>query len=252
MSSDFSIPDAIMQEPSSLLSREEQIQEGAVARFASLLSGSGSRRDILQYVSTAVSPNDVVCTIPSLDMQSVSAEASPLPQVGEHRERSSSKTIPEMKATVILNQAAGDESTNSPDEEKGKQDEAAQALASPTSWTKSSLAYATDAASKNISSSFQSLVDARVRAWTLLLLKHSLSTGDSTSRSRLLGLLSFNVELNNTKTSFTALPLPDEARSQPKEADVILPLLFETELTISMNGKEDTIAFQAPGTISGL
>jgi hypothetical protein len=241
-----------MREPSSLLSREEQIQEDAVAQFAALLSESGSRRDILQYVSTAVSPNDVVCTLPSLDMQSVRAEASPLPKVGEHREKSSSTAIPEMKATVILNQAVGaDESTNSPDEDQGKQDEAAQALASPTSWTKSSLAYATDAVSKNISSSFQSLVDARVRAWTLLLLKHSLTTGDSTSRSRLLGLLSFNVELKNTKTSFTTLPLPDEARGEPKDADVILPLLFETELTISMNEKEDTITFQAPGTISG-
>eukprot|EP00957_Ditylum_brightwellii_P145494 11078631-Ditylum_brightwellii.AAC.1 len=66
---------------------------------------------------------------------------------------------------------------------------AARNLGLRTVWTRSSASQAPPAMLRSFSDSFSSLVDSRVRAWTLLLLRHSLSNGDEQSRSRLLGLL---------------------------------------------------------------
>jgi hypothetical protein len=129
--------------------------------------------------------------------------------------------------------------------------QAAQSLGSLTSWTKSSLMYAASAISKNVSDSFSSLVDSRVRAWTLLLLRHSLTTGDSASRSRLLSMLSSIIKVHSAKTAFKTLPLPKSAVNQPKEADVILPLLLEVDMQVSIQNKVDTVTLRAPGTIAG-
>ena len=111
--------------------------------------------------------------------------------------------------------------------------------------------YAPQAASKSISTSFSSLVASRIRAWTLLLLRHSLTTGDAASRSRLLSMLSSKVEIVSTVTSFKTLPLPDSAKAHAKEADVILPLLFEANMTISLQGKNESVLLRAPGTVAG-
>jgi hypothetical protein len=64
-------------------------------------------------------------------------------------------------------------------------------------------------------------------------------------------MLSSNIEIKSTETNFKTLSLPDEARSHPKEADVILPLLFEAKLQVSIQGKDDSVFLRAPGTISG-
>lgn len=238
------------------------IQEALVSNFVSLLgakaqglqttssgittvtgvTSSSSDDDFSECLSDAIDFSDIVCTLPSMEMKIDSKAKDSLPGVGSHFEKPADR--PEMAASVLN---ASDNSENASSVEKA----AAKTLGNITSWTKSTLAYAPQAATKNISSSFSSLVSSRVRAWTLLLLRHSLTTGDAASRTRLLSMLSSNIEIKSTETSFKTLPLPDEARSQPKEADVILPLLFEAKLQVSIQGKDDSVFLRAPGTISG-
>jgi hypothetical protein len=236
-------------------------QETIVARFATLMgvevasdssqnaSGhiplhqgqhiSGTTKEFQECLSSAVSAHDCVCTLPSFELTSISDV--PLPKVGESRTK-----VPQMAASVIARTGA-----EASAETLKIEQQAAQHLGNSISWTKSTLIYAPGALSKNISASFASLVDSRVRAWTLLLLRHSLTTGDNSSRSRLLSMLSSTIEVKSATTSFKTLPLPDSARSQPKEADVILPLLFEAMIHIIIEGKNDVVPIRAPGTIAG-
>jgi hypothetical protein len=229
------------------------IQEALVSNFAVLLgaksegsqiSSSASADDYTECLSEAVGFSDVVCTLPSMEMKvdSKTKDGTTLPGVGASFEK---PKVPLMAASVLS--SSGQNSENASNMEKA----AAQTLGAVTSWTKSTLVYAPHAASKSVSTSFSSLVASRVKAWTLLLLRHSLTTGDAASRSRLLSMLSSNVEITSTTTSFKTLPLPDSAKTQPKEADVILPLLFEANLNINMQGRSDSVFLRAPGTIAG-
>lgn len=235
------------------------IQEALVSNFAVLLgskskgsqidSNSASADDYTECLSEAVGFSDVVCTLPSMEMKvdPKSKDGTALPGVGSSfNGGSTSADKKPLMAASVLN--ASENSENASHMEKA----AAQTLGAVTSWTKSTLVYAPQAASKSISSSFSSLVASRVKAWTLLLLRHSLTTGDAASRSRLLSMLSSNIEITSTTTSFKTLPLPDSAKAQPKEADVILPLLFETNLTITVQGRNDSVFLRAPGTIAGM
>ena len=249
------------------------MQESTVSKFAGLLGtvdGSASAatagqpltpaeaaarsRDILSCLSNAVESHEVICTLPSLDMRKVEDENGMdlLPRVGEHRGSSDSGAGagagaggPQMEASV-LNSAPEDSAKAAQVEQK-----AAQSLGSLTSWTKSSIMYSSGAISQNIADSFSALVDSRVRAWTLLLLRHSLTTGDSTSRSRLLSMLSSIVKVNSAQTKFKTFPLPESAAGQLKEVDVILPLLLEVDIQIAIQGASDSVTLRAPGTISG-
>lgn len=230
---------------------KEALQEQVVSRFASLLGttsdaslGGLSANDFAQCLSPSVTADVVVCSLPSLDMPAPPVKeegnSGPLPELGQHREKT---RVPEMAASV-LNSATVTSSY-------GEDEEAARHLGTLTSWTKSSLIWAPPAVNKNISGTLSSLIDSRVRAWTLLLLRHSLSTGDGASRSRLLSMLSCSVKLKSTKTTFQTLPLPDSARGQPKEADTILPLLFEAQLQLSIHDKAESVSLRTPGTIAG-
>jgi hypothetical protein len=248
-------------------------QEKVVSRFAALLGTKGiqkdsvassllssdpeaaASRDLLMCLSKSIESHQVICTLPSLDMRKVDEDmgAGPLPKVGEHRQTditdmltgAGEKAVPQMAASVLSN--AADASAKAAQVEQ----KAAQSLGSLTSWTKSSVVYASSAIAKNVSDSFSSLVDSRVRAWTLLLLRHSLTTGDSASRSRLLSMLSSIIKVHSAKTAFRTIPLPESAAGQPKEADVILPLLLEVDLEVSIQSKVDMVTLRAPGTISG-
>ncbi len=248
-------------------------QEQLVSKFAALLGtksihkdqvasslvvsdpAAATSRELLQCLARSVESHQVICTLPSLDMRKVDEEtgSSPLPNVGEHRNTevldmmigTDERTVPQMAASVLSN--AADASAKAAQVEQ----KAAQSLGSLTSWTKSSVVYASSALSKNVADSFSSLVDSRVRAWTLLLLRHSLTTGDSASRSRLLSMLSSIIKVHSAKTAFKTIPLPESAAGQPKEADVILPLLLEVEMQVSIQSKVDMVTLRAPGTIAG-
>ena len=247
-------------------------QEQVVSRFATLLGTKGAQRgsmasslihsdprktslrDLVSCLSKTLESHEVICSLPSLDMRKVDEDFGgiALPKVGEHRltdlvdmTGAEEKAVPHMAASVLSN--AADASAKAAQVEQ----KAAHSLGSLTSWTKSSVAYASTALSKNVSDSFSSLVDSRVRAWTLLLLRHSLTSGDSTSRSRLLSMLSSIIKVHSAKTAFRTIPLPESAAGQPREADVILPLILEVDMDVSIQGKVDKVTLRAPGTIAG-
>lgn len=151
---------------------------------------------------------------------------------------------------------------------------AALNLGSKMTWTQSSVKLAPSAMLRSLFSSFTSLVDSRVRAWTLLLLRHSLSSGDEGSRSHLFRLLatSNSMDLTTIKTNFRALKLPPEVAASLKKAqveeegentknsdavdepsndpiEIILPLLFEAVMDLTIQGQQFTSKLRAPGTI---
>ena len=244
----------------SLLGTKGIKKETSASSFVKSDPKAAASRELLMCLSKNVASHEVICTLPSLDMRKLddeSGSATPLPKVGEHFQAEliqdsntlmmavDDKSVPQMEASVLSN--AADASAKAAQVEQ----KAAQSLGAMTSWTKSSVVYASQAVSENAANSFSSLVDSRVRAWTLLLLRHSLTTGDSASRSRLLSMLSSIIKVNAAETAFKTLPLPESAAQQPKEADVILPLLLEVELKISIQSQDDVVTLRAPGTISG-
>ena len=129
---------------------------------------------------------------------------------------------------------------------------ATQNIGKQTSWTKSTLPYATNAVGTNITESFTTLFNSRLRAWTLILLRHSLSTGSNDSRTKLLGMLSAKINIQSHEFCYRTLPLPEAAKNaKPIDSDIILPLLFEVTLNISIQEKPEKVVLRAPGTISG-
>jgi hypothetical protein len=247
--------------------------EQVVSKFAALLGTKGAQkesmssapvstdpggsasRELLLCLSKTLQSHEVVCTLPSLDMRKIDEDsgANPLPKVGEHRQTGNMQysaggnPVPQMEASVLGVSNAADASAKAAKVEQ----KAAQSLGSLTSWTKSSVAYAPTALSKNIADSFSSLVNSRVQAWTILLLRHSLTTGDSASRVRLLTMLSSTINVISAKTTFKTLAMPKSAVGHAKEADVILPLLLEVDMQVSIQSKSDTVTLRVPGTISG-
>jgi hypothetical protein len=237
-------------------------QESIVKQFAMLLGTrsasptqalpSAKTKDMMALISPTVANQDVVLILPTLDLR---VEEDPLPKVGEHRPQTMTEvpegepsvppeSRPMMEASVLSVPAEAEEATT-------KEQKEAQTLKEETQWTKSTLVYASGAVSTNLVNSFSTRVDSRVRAWTLLLLKHSLSTGDSESRSRLLRILAAIIKVNSADTTFKTLSLPDAASGKPNDDEVILPLLFEAVLNITIQGRPETVTLRAPGTISG-
>lgn len=155
---------------------------------------------------------------------------------------------------------------------------AALNISRPISFTRSSVHHAPAAMLKSLFSSFSTLVESRVRTWTLLLLRHSLSSGDQTSRDRLMALLStqqsFNMEAMITHfepkplTHETAMELKKNGRirnqlknvacSQGKSGfglefcDFIIPIEFQAAIDIGIQGQQITVHLRAPAQIGGM
>jgi len=175
--------------------------------------------------------------------------------------------IPSMKASVLglapskntlSNNVLGgdtDATTRTESEIQQIQELAATNLERPLTWDRESCAKAPMTLLRSLSISLSSVVDARMRSCTLVLLRHSLEKGDERSRSRLLALLSTGnkVSIRSVTTSFTALSLPLEVESKAVEEQgkVILPLIFDAVFEISVRGKLIKAALRNPGTIQG-
>jgi hypothetical protein len=208
-----------------------------LTEFASLLGTSkpeGSSKAMLSLLTDASQDHAVVLTLPSLDLGSSEAPTtgfshSPLPTIGEQ---------PTMAASVLASATTPEGATSAQTPDIGKL----------TSWTKSTLEYAPDAVQKNLSLSFASLVESRIRAWTLLLLRQSLAVGDNESRARLLRMLSSTVTVVSAETNFKTLSLP---ATQTEGNVMVLPLLLEVILRVSVQDKEENVVLRAPGTVSG-
>jgi hypothetical protein len=235
-------------------------QTGVVEKFASLIGTKRTSKDVpaasslvkvdpedatsrelLLCISKSVAPDDVVCTLPSLDMRKLDEdpEKTLLPNVGEH--------FPMKMEASVLHNAAEASAKAAQVEEK-----AAQTFGSLSSWTRSSVVYASKAISENAANSFSSLVESRVRAWTLLLLRHSL-TGDSSSRSRLLSMLESIIKVQSAQIAFKPKLLPASVANMQKsddDPDVMMILIIEIDLTISVHDKKCVVTMRAPGTIS--
>jgi hypothetical protein len=241
-------------------------QEKTVVECARLLGTTTSSlartavrpRELALLFSEAVTDHDVVLTLPSLDCR-VGIEndqvGNPLPDVGEPGPRVPEHSSGEASTDAVENVPnkplmAASVLVKAVDDASILEHQAEKHLGKLTSWTKSTLVYAPEAMATNVSDSFSFLMDSRLRSWTLLLLRHSLSTGDSESRTRLLRILSANVAVDAAETTLQTLPMPDSAACHPKEADVILPLLFETKISLTLQGKQETVVLRAPGTMS--
>jgi len=177
-----------------------------------------------------------------------------------------------MSAAVV---AAAGQSPEAASANAAKLEAAAAAnLGTPTTWTRSSVAQAPPSIVRSLSSSFYSLLDSRVRAWTLLLLRHSLSSGDDDSRSRLLALLATSsaIDLSKIVMSFQTLDLPPamkaqleqekrakaaaraagtltEAQKAERDCDLVLPLIFEANIDVNLQGQTVSVQLRAPGTV---
>jgi hypothetical protein len=144
-------------------------------------------------------------------------------------------------------------------------------IGTQTSWTKSTIRYASNAVGTNINNSFTKLYNSRLRTWTLLLLRHSLKQSTTTSssssstttsgtnihhnesRTKLLCMLNTKIQISSNELYYKTLPLPDAAKNaKPIDSDIILPLLFEVVLHLSIQDKPEKIILRAPGTISGI
>lgn len=222
-----------------------------MTKFASLLGTSNAAvsRDalLLQLISPTVADAAVVCQLPSLDLRSIAEGSLVLPKVGEHHQKLQESTAA-MDASLLSVSTAvplGQGSIISAPQATARN------LESPTYWTKSTLAVASTTIERNLASSFSILVNARIREWTLLLLRQSVNSGNYASRSRLLGLLSATSELKTASITFRALELPESARGEPKDYDVVLPLLFRADMKIVILKLTEDLSLDAPGTISG-
>ena len=230
-------------------------QEAVVAKLAGLLGKEtkggldgdmNSAKHVKGFFSKDVVEQDVVLVLPSLDIQLSEKNGGAIPDVGESRNAVNDglPQRPTMTASVLT--SAAKDAANA-------ELEVAKSLGENSSWTKSTVGFAPAALVNNLSQSFSRLLGSRMKAWTLLLLRHSLSTGDESSRKRLLGILAASLKVESVTTNFSTIPLPESAKGQEKQADVILPLLFGA--TVTVTGQDETkgepVTMRAPGTISG-
>jgi hypothetical protein len=238
----------------------DKSQEEVLTEFATLLGANSSSaneqnsgfKELASLLSSCVDDDDVVLTVPALDLRLTEGDNGVLPEVGKHAVMPRSDveygTPPDVSVRPVM---AASVLTMATEVKANIEQNAAQNIGRQTSWTKSTLRYASGAIGTNISESLIQLINSRVRAWTLLLLRHSISTGGNESRSRLLNMLSAKIKSESAHTVFKTLPLPPSAAGKPKESDVVLPLLFEAHVQLSIQGKSETILIRAPGTVSG-
>lgn len=200
--------------------------------------------------------------------------ASVFSSSGNHSNTSQSPKNPPKSQALNNETSSSDAGENRDEKEKGPEQSASTAnanatlleqaaarnLSSKITWTKSSIHLAPMALLQALSGSFSSLVESRVRAWTLLLLRHSLSNGDDASRNHLMSLLATSSTLSVTDvvTTFQTLKMPPSSAEQAEgktkdeiEKPMVLPLLFEATIGLKVQGKQLSCKIRAPGTIKG-
>ena len=242
-------------------------------------SSMGSNNKSAELAECLERDPTTLCTIPSLDLFSGDMPdlcylasgswlaASPATAgSGEQPVQQSMgpprQLIPEMTASVLSSLLPSSEQGNDSKAsvvcevmERNIQEKGAANLAEPISWTRSSCPQAPMTTVRSLSVSFSSLLDSRMKACILVLLRHSLNCGDDRSRSRLLALLSTSstIGIKSIVTSFQSLSLPKEFQSRmaEEEGKVVLPLLFEACVAVMVREKQMDVKLRATGTIKG-
>ena len=145
---------------------------------------------------------------------------------------------------------------------------AAQNFGRPISYTRSSAPQAPGAMARVLFDSFSSLIQSRIKTWTLRLLRHSLSSGDEDSRFQLMSLLATkNIELYAFATDFQIIGSKNEKDSLMKATtskttsgsspfsrdgcDFLIPLFLDVHVDIKLHGKIVNLHFQTDGTAAG-
>jgi len=154
---------------------------------------------------------------------------------------------------------------------------AAVNMSRPLSFTRSSAQHAPSALIRSLFSSFSSLVESRVRTWTLLLLRHSLSSGDKNSRNRLMSLLSTQdaFKMNAMITDFEVKEILPELKAalfrhghdgserrrlaqmeghpgfEMKYCDLAIPVNFNVSIDVTVQSHKVTVNLSAPATVGG-
>jgi hypothetical protein len=215
------------------------------------------------------------CSFPSLDLHTeqeeggvqVSRSAAGLQQSTS----CSSVSIPAMVASVLnladattrvaSAKATGQSSSCSNGSLKIDVEVSARHLEVAKDFTRDTVSEVPETLRSHFQKSLTTLVQTRVRAWTLLLLRQSLSSNDDASRQRYLSLLqaSSSWHVAATHLQFRALSFqnPQQAdtcideEDYEMEADLVLPLLLEVTLDVGIKGHEMTVCVRAAGTISG-
>jgi hypothetical protein len=255
-----------------------EAQEAVVRKFAAALGKPKQnvlpKETISSLISKSLTDQDVVLKIPSFDVQVPEENTvnNPFPGVGQTSKPSTTTTTGSSETDPGANPALETSSAEKllPPAQDGKppnmsasvlttatqeaadlEQNAARTIGSETSWTKSTIVYSREAVVTNISESFNRFTDSRLRAWTLLLLRHSLSTGDESSRNRLLGILQASLKVSATYTNFKVLPMPPTASSRTAPNTVILPLLFDATMDVNLKDKMESVTLRTPGTVSG-
>lgn len=140
---------------------------------------------------------------------------------------------------------------------------AAKNLRRSISYTRSSAPHAPSAMTHALLVSFSSLVESRMKSWTLLMLRHSLSSGDASSRARLMSLLATNkIETSAMVTKFNITDKEEgteEATNDNnnvqnqtrKPCHLSLPLSVKIDIDLKLNDLTIHSRIQSIGTVSG-
>jgi len=137
----------------------------------------------------------------------------------------------------------------------------ALSLAYPVVYSKNSIQKAPSEIIHNVSSSFMTLIDARLRGCTSALLKQAMSKSSPTSLSKHLKMMvtllsptisraSPPIDLSTIVTSFQVLPFRSLTCIDILKESV-LPLVLNTTVDLVILGTLVTVSIQAPGTIFG-
>ena len=193
--------------------------------------------------------NGASAVLPSLGMSSKPAKGSFIP------------FIPPMVSSVLPlnNSNSNNNNTQSQSVEEASisatklEKAASKDLGRAITYTRSSAPHAPSVMTRALFDSFTSLVESRVKAWTLLLLRQSLSSGDETSRGRLMSLLaSDNVELSAIVTTFNVeKKIMNTANNSEKSDSLTLPLTFEVDIDLKLHDKMISLHLEAKGTVEG-
>jgi len=235
-----------------------------------------------------------VCVLPSFDSESNDPADASMTEprsenvVKENKEVTSkalqSQSIPPMAASVLgqcsLSRRQSDESEKLPKidtevidiDSSTLQERIGRNLGSKMSWTQSSAHLAPSAMLGSLSNSFANLLETRMKSCTLLLLKHSLKSGDESSRTNLLQLLSTSNDIKVTAvvTTFQTLQLPSHLRAHADDenkenlqdekvekkddstCEIICPLLFESLMDINIRTDAESFKVRTAGTIRAI
>ncbi len=141
---------------------------------------------------------------------------------------------------------------------------AAQNFGKPISYTRSSAPQAPGAMARVLFDSFSSLIESRIKTWTVRLLRHSLSSGDEDSRVQLLSLLAAkSIQLSAIVTQFKTMRTLREKVSLPqdlvtslpysqKSCEFVVPLIMDVNVDLKLHGKVVNLHFQTDGTAAGM